>query len=118
MAKRKQDDSKVVERVSLKTLAAYLNLDPTTISVVLNDVPGRSIPEATRDRIRKAAPQIQLPAQLPGQVIKKSPHHDDWHISSVLADGYHAEVMTGIGDRLLDKVFLLHCPPSSPARSH
>jgi DNA-binding LacI/PurR family transcriptional regulator len=41
--------------VSLKTLAAYLNLDPTTVSVVLNEVPGRSIPEATRERIRKAA---------------------------------------------------------------
>jgi len=39
----------------LKKLAAHLGLDPTTVSVVLNDVPGRSIPQATRDRIKAAA---------------------------------------------------------------
>jgi hypothetical protein len=41
--------------VSLKQLAAHLGLNPATISVVLNDVPGRSIPQATRDRIKIAA---------------------------------------------------------------
>ncbi len=54
-AKRTHDDGGPSAPVSLKTLAAYLKLDPTTVSVVLNEVPGRSIPEATRERIRKAA---------------------------------------------------------------
>ena len=44
-----------LRRVSLKDLAAHLNLSPSTISFVLNDTPGRSIPEATRERIRAAA---------------------------------------------------------------
>ena len=42
-------------RVTLKVLAAELNLDPATVSVVLNNVPGRSIPETTRERIRSLA---------------------------------------------------------------
>ena len=65
MAKR--IDSLSAGPVSLKTLAAYLNLDPTTVSVVLNQVPGRSIPEATRERIRKAALKFNYqPSFLPG----------------------------------------------------
>ena len=48
--------------VSLKTLAAYLDLDPTTVSVVLNEVPGRSIPEANPGADPQGRAQIQLPA--------------------------------------------------------
>jgi LacI family transcriptional regulator len=44
--------------VSLKQLAAHLGLDPATVSVVLNDVPGRSIPQRTRDRIKAAALEL------------------------------------------------------------
>ena len=60
MGKRTRDEGPPAGPASLKTLAAYLNLDPTTISVVLNEVPGRSIPEATRERIRQGGAQIQL----------------------------------------------------------
>ena len=45
--------------VSLKQLAEHLGLNPATVSVVLNDVPGRSIPQATRDRIKAAAKQMK-----------------------------------------------------------
>src|SRR5260370_8126556 len=41
--------------VSLKILADYLSLSPATVSVVLNNVPGRSIPDETRERVRAAA---------------------------------------------------------------
>ena len=44
----------VHQPVSLKQLAARLGLNPATVSVVLNDVPGRSIPQVTRDRIKAA----------------------------------------------------------------
>ena len=43
---------------SLKKLAEYLGLNPATVSVVLNDVPGRTIPQATRDRIKAAAKEL------------------------------------------------------------
>src|SRR5271163_934836 len=105
MTKRKQDDSKVVERVSLKTLAAYLNLDPTTVSVVLNDVPGRSIPESTRERIRKAALKFNYQPSFLARSLRNRRTMTIGILVPVLADGYHAEVMTGIGDRLLEEKY-------------
>jgi DNA-binding LacI/PurR family transcriptional regulator len=103
MGKRKGDDSQPGGPVSLKTLAAYLNLDPTTISVVLNDVPGRSIPEATRERIRKAALKFNYQPSFLARSLRNRRTMTIGILVPVLADGYHAEVMTGIGDRLLEE---------------
>ena len=105
MGKRKRDDSQPDGPVSLKTLAAYLNLDPTTISVVLNDVPGRSIPEATRERIRKAALKFNYQPSFLARSLRNRRTMTIGILVPVLADGYHAEVMTGIGDRLLDEKY-------------
>ncbi|MDX6462713.1 MAG: hypothetical protein QOE55_6410, partial [Acidobacteriaceae bacterium] len=101
MGKRKNDSGQPDARVSLKTLAAYLNLDPTTISVVLNEVPGRSIPEATRERIRKAALKFNYQPSFLARSLRNRRTMTVGILVPVLADGYHAEVMTGIGDRLL-----------------
>jgi DNA-binding LacI/PurR family transcriptional regulator len=87
--------------VSLKTLAAYLNLDPATISVVLNNVPGRSIPEATRERIRAAALKFNYQPSFLARSLRNRRTMTIGILVPVLADGYHAEVMSGIGDRLL-----------------
>ena len=103
MGKRKSDDGHPDRRVSLKTLAAYLNLDPTTISVVLNEVPGRSIPEATRERIRKAALKFNYQPSFVARSLRNRRTMTIGILVPVLADGYHAEVMTGIGDRLLEE---------------
>src|SRR5271154_4639071 len=105
MAKRKHDDSKADERVSLKTLAAYLDLDPTTVSVVLNDVPGRSIPESTRERIRKAARKFNYQPSFVARSLRNRRTMTIGILVPVLADGYHAEVMMGIGDRLLEEKY-------------
>ena len=105
MAKRKSDDSQPGKIVSLKTLAAYLHLDPTTISVVLNDVPGRSIPEATRERIRKAARKFNYEPSFLARSLRNRRTMTVGILVPVLADGYHAEVMTGIGDRLLEEKY-------------
>jgi DNA-binding LacI/PurR family transcriptional regulator len=91
--------------VSLKTLAAYLDLDPTTVSVVLNEVPGRSIPEATRERIRKAALKFKYQPSFLARSLRNRRTMTIGILVPVLADGYHAEVMTGIGDRLLEEKY-------------
>jgi DNA-binding LacI/PurR family transcriptional regulator len=91
--------------VSLKTLAAYLDLDPTTVSVVLNEVPGRSIPEATRERIRKAALKFNYQPSFLARSLRNRRTMTIGILVPVLADGYHAEVMTGIGDSLLDEKY-------------
>src|SRR5580704_3000170 len=103
MGKRTRDDSQPAGPVSLKTLAAYLNLDPTTISVVLNEVPGRSIPEATRERIRKAALKFNYQPSFLARSLRNRRTMTIGILVPVLADGYHAEVMTGIGDSLLEE---------------
>ena len=103
MGKLKSDDSRPDGPVSLKTLAAYLDLDPATISVVLNDVPGRSIPEATRERIRKAARKFNYQPSFLARSLRNRRTMTVGILVPVLADGYHAEVMTGIGDRLLEE---------------
>jgi LacI family transcriptional regulator len=86
-------------------LAAYLDLDPTTVSVVLNEVPGRSIPEATRERIRKAALKFNYQPSFLARSLRNRRTMTIGILVPVLADGYHAEVMTGIGDSLLDEKY-------------
>lgn len=89
--------------VTLKVLAAHLKLDPATVSVVLNDVPGRSIPEATRERIRAAARRFNYQPSFLARSLRNQRTMSIGILVPVLADGYHAEVMSGIGDYLLDK---------------
>lgn len=105
MGKRTRDDGLPARPVSLKTLAAYLNLDPTTVSVVLNQVPGRSIPEATRERIRAAALKFNYEPSFLARSLRNRRTMTIGILVPVLADGYHAEVMTGIGDRLLEEKY-------------
>jgi DNA-binding LacI/PurR family transcriptional regulator len=46
-------------KVTLKTVAEYTGLTPGTISAVLNNTAGaRRIPQATKDRVRAAARQL------------------------------------------------------------
>ncbi len=101
MAKRTRADGPA----SLKTLAAYLGLDPATVSVVLNNVPGRSIPQATRERIRKAAIKFDYQPSFLARSLRNRRTMTIGILVPVLADGYHAEVMTGIGDRLLEEEY-------------
>ena len=100
---RRKNASGTAEPVTLKVLAAYLHLDPATVSVVLNNVPGRSIPEATRERIRAAAEKFNYHPSFVARSLRNRRTMTIGILVPVLADGYHAEVMTGIGDHLLDK---------------
>jgi len=101
---RKREGSGAAEKpVTLKVLAAHLGLDPATVSVVLNDVPGRSIPDATRERIRAAARKFDYHPSFVARSLRNRRTMTIGILVPVLADGYHAEVMSGIGDHLLDK---------------
>jgi DNA-binding LacI/PurR family transcriptional regulator len=88
--------------VNLKQLAAYLKLNPATVSVVLNDVPGRSIPQVTRDRIKAAAKEMNYH---PSQLARSLRNRRSLTIGILvpeLGGGYHTEVMSGIGDQLIN----------------
>ncbi|HEU5458805.1 MAG TPA: LacI family DNA-binding transcriptional regulator [Terracidiphilus sp.] len=87
--------------VSLKELAAHLGLNPATVSVVLNDVPGRSIPQATRDRIKAAARELNYHPSLLARSLRNRRTLTIGILVPELGDGYHTQVMSGIGDQLI-----------------
>jgi DNA-binding LacI/PurR family transcriptional regulator len=88
--------------VSLKQLAAHLGLNPATVSVVLNDVPGRSISQATRDRIKAAAKEMNYHPSLLARSLRNRRTLTIGILVPELGDGYHTEVMSGIGDQLIN----------------
>jgi DNA-binding LacI/PurR family transcriptional regulator len=87
--------------VRLKELAHHLGLNPSTISVVLNDTPGRSIPEETRKRIRDAAKQFNYQPNLVARSFRNRRTLTIGILVPELNDGYHTEVMSGVGDYLM-----------------
>jgi len=105
MLNKEQEVFDPQKRISLKMLAAYLELDPATVSVVLNEVPGRSIPEVTRERIRVAAQKFNYqPSQL-ARSLRMRKTMTIGILVPVLGDGYHTEVISGIGDYLLEEKY-------------
>lgn len=87
--------------IRLKELAEYLGLNPSTISVVLNDTPGRSIPEETRKRIKEAAKHLNYQPNLMARSFRSRRTLTIGIMVPVLSDGYHTEIMTGAGDCLV-----------------
>lgn len=94
-------ESEVTQPVSLKQLAAHLGLNPATVSVVLNDVPGRTIPQVTRDRIKAAARTMNYQPNLLARSLRNRRTLTIGILVPELGDGYHTQVMSGIGDQLI-----------------
>ncbi len=86
---------------SLKQLAEHLGLNPATVSVVLNEVPGRSIPQSTRDRIKAAAKAMNYQPNLLARSLRSRRTLTIGILVPELGDGYHTQVMSGIGDQLI-----------------
>jgi LacI family transcriptional regulator, galactose operon repressor len=101
MVPRKKNQVAGDRPVSLKILADYLGLCPATVSVVLNNVPGRSIPQETRDRVRAAARKFNYQPSLLARSLRKQRTFTVGVLVPELSDGYHTLVMSGIGDHLM-----------------
>jgi LacI family transcriptional regulator len=101
--KKSQDSTqpRVQHTASLKQVAEHLGLNPATVSVVMNDVPGRSIPQATRDRIKAAAKKMNYQPNLLARSLRNRRTLTIGILVPELGDGYHAQVMSGIGDQLI-----------------
>jgi DNA-binding LacI/PurR family transcriptional regulator len=101
--KRKGDNpSTTREPTGLKKLAEHLGLNPATVSVVLNNVPGRSIPQTTRDRIKAAAKEFNYQPSLLARSLRSRRTHTIGILVPELGDGYHTQVMSGVGDQLME----------------
>jgi DNA-binding LacI/PurR family transcriptional regulator len=90
-------------RPSLKMLAEYLNLSPSTISFVLNNAPGRSIPDATRERIRAAAHKFKYQPSLIARKLQGQRMNTIGILLPELGEGYHSQVLSGAGDLLINE---------------
>ncbi len=101
--KKSQDGAKprAQQTTSLKQVAEHLGLNPATVSVVLNDVPGRSIPQTTRDRIKAAAKAMNYQPNLLARSLRSRRTLTIGILVPELGEGYHTQVMSGIGDQLI-----------------
>ena len=70
--------------------------------MVLNDTPGRSIPEETRKRIKEAAKQFNYQPNLVARSFRNRRTLTLGILVPELSDGYHTEVMTSVGDYLMN----------------
>jgi DNA-binding LacI/PurR family transcriptional regulator len=83
--------------VSLKQLAAHLNLSPTTLSLVLNDAPTAvSIPQETKDRIFSAARELNYKPNYLARSLRVQRTHTFGVIVPELSDGYSSMVLNGV----------------------
>jgi DNA-binding LacI/PurR family transcriptional regulator len=90
-------DRRKGEAVSLKQLAAHLNLSITTLSVVLNDSPtADSIPQETKDRIFCAARELNYRPNYLARSLRFQRTHTLGVIVPELSDGYSAMVLGGV----------------------
>ena len=82
---------------SLKDLAAYLGLSPTTLSWVLNDAPAASsIPQETKDRILSAAKKFNYKPNYLARSLRVQKTNTIGVIVPELSDGYSAMVLNGV----------------------
>lgn len=92
----------IKHRVRLKEVAEHLGVHPATVSVVLNDVPGRSISQATRDRIKAAAKEFNYQPSLLARSLRNRKTLSIGILVPDLAESYHNQIVVGIGDRLME----------------
>lgn len=88
--------------ISLKELAAHLDLSPTTLSLVLNGAAGASsIPEETQRRIFEAARKFNYRPNYIARSLRAQRTYTLGVLVPEMSGGYAAEVLSGIEDYLL-----------------
>ncbi len=90
--------------VSLKALADYVGLSPTTVSVVLNRSPlANSIPTATKRRIFAAAQKFSYRPHFLARSLRTQRSYTIGVVVPEISEGYEASVLSGIEDYLLQE---------------
>ena len=100
----KNDRSTTIERkpISLKELAARLDLSPATLSVVLNgSAVAETIPQQTKNRIFEAAKRFNYRPNYIARSLRAQRTFTVGVVVPELSDGYSAMVLSGVEDHLL-----------------
>jgi DNA-binding LacI/PurR family transcriptional regulator len=90
-------------RVSLKMLAEHLDLSPATVSFVLNNAPGRSIPTTTRERVKAAAKKLGYQPSLIARSLQGLKTQTIGILLPELGEGYHSLVLSGAAEVLMQE---------------
>jgi DNA-binding LacI/PurR family transcriptional regulator len=93
-----------VRTVSLKDLAAHLDLSPATLSIVLNDsAAAAAIPQETKNRIFEAARKFNYRPNFIARSLKAQRTYTLGVMVPELSIGYAAMILSGIEDQLLQE---------------
>jgi len=84
-------------------LAEHLDLSPATVSFVLNNAPGRSIPPVTRERVKAAAKQFGYQPSLIARSLQGLKTQTIGILLPELGEGYHSQVLSGAADVLMQE---------------
>lgn len=88
-------------KVTLKTIAQHLGLTPGTVSAALNNSPAsRSIPQHTKDRIIKAAEELNYRPNFFARTLRLRRTYTIGVIAEEIGDAYGAMVISGIEECL------------------
>jgi LacI family transcriptional regulator len=88
--------------ISLKELAARLDLSPATLSIVLNgSAVAETIPQETKDRIFEAAKKFNYRPNYIARSLRAQRTYTVGVVIPELSDGYSAMVLSGVEDHLL-----------------
>jgi DNA-binding LacI/PurR family transcriptional regulator len=97
-------DSSQQKNVSLKDVAAFVKLSPTTVSVVLNYSPlADSIPQETKDRIFEAARNLNYRPNYIARSLRNQRTHTIGVLIPEMSEGYSAAVLSGVEEKLLQE---------------
>ncbi len=80
----------VLAKTTLRDVAELSGFSITTVSHVLNDVPGKRIPAATRDRVRMAADQLAYRPNLLAQGLRTQRSNTIGFVSDQIGTSPHA----------------------------
>ncbi len=87
--------------VNLRTLAEYLELSQTTVSLVLNNSPSaKSIPQETRARVVEAAARLNYRPNYFARSLRQSRSMSVGVLAPDLSEGYFTRVMSGVVEEL------------------
>ena len=107
MTRRTQPVAPEHKPVSIKMLAEYLGLSPTTISLVLNDAPaGKSIPEPTRERVRAGAKKLGYRPSFLARSLRKKQSFTIGTMVPEISDPYSTMIMSGVDDLMQEEGYL------------
>jgi DNA-binding LacI/PurR family transcriptional regulator len=101
---RSEDAARGGKRVTLRQVAAALDLSPTTVSLVLNRSPAAaSIPQETQRRVFAAAEKLGYRPDFLARTLRSRRSFSVGVLVSEISEGYASGVLSGIENGLLEE---------------